>query len=329
MKLSCCLLSCLLLLPLPAAARCKGSDLIDALSDGQRAALEQAAEATPYAEGLLWRATRGDTRITLFGTYHFEHAQTQTHLAALEPMIKAADLVYLEMSKADEKRLGRQMASDPSLMFITEGPTLPDLLGDEDWQTLSDELSRRGFPSFLAAKFKPIWASMMLGIGPCEARSGALEAAGIDSLIGEHATQLGHETRSLEDAATVLTLLDGFPLEDQLDAIRLFLHWNVDPDDVAYTLRERYLAQQIALIWEYSRLISLEGGGPEAEASFALSEQVLLTDRNLAWADLLASDAVQGDVLVAAGAAHLPGDFGVLNLLAQRGFVISRLPFQQ
>ncbi len=328
MKLIHCLLPCLLLLPGIAAARCDGTDLIDAMSAPDRTALESAANGTPFPEGLLWQAERGDTRLTLFGTYHFEHARTQAHLAALAPLIAAADRVYLEMSKADETRLERQLASDPSMMFITEGPTLPDLLGEEDWQALVDELSRRGFPSLLIAKFKPIWASMMLGIGPCEARSGGMQAPGIDTLIGDHATQLGHETRSLEDAATILTLLDGFPQAEQLDAIRLFLNWDGDPDDVAYTLRERYLAQETALIWEYSRLISLEGGGPEAAASFDRFEQVLLTDRNIAWAELLASDAVRGNVLIAAGAAHLPGESGVLNLLAQRGFAITRLPFQ-
>nr|WP_309501354.1 TraB/GumN family protein [uncultured Roseovarius sp.] len=328
MKLFKFLLPCLLLLPGVAAARCNGTDLIDAMTAPERAALQNAAADIPFPEGLLWQAERGDTRITLFGTYHFEHAQTQAHLAALEPLIEAADAVYLEMSKADEKRLQRQLATDPSMMFITEGPTLPDLLGEEDWAALADELSKRGFPSFMAAKFKPIWASMMLGIGPCEARSGAMEAPGIDTLIGDHATQAGHETRSLEDAGTTLTLLDDFPQEEQLEAIRLFLDWDSDPDDVAYTLRQRYLAQETALIWEYSRLISLQGGGPEAAASFEQFEQVLLIDRNIAWADLLASDAVRGNVLVAAGAAHLPGTSGVLNLLAQRGFAITRLPFQ-
>ena len=231
------------------------------------------------------------------------------------------------MSPDDQKKMERQLASDPSIMFITAGPTLPDLLGDEDWNALSSELSDRGMPSFLVAKFKPIWASMMLGIGPCEAKSGAMENAGIDELIGLHATANGQPVGSLEDAVTILTLLDDLPQEEQLDQIRLFLDWDGDPDDVAYTLRQRYLAGQTALIWEYSRKISLDGGGPEAAASLEKFEALLLKNRNIAWVDLMADDAMSGDIFVAAGAAHFPGEYGVLNLLAQRGFAITRLPF--
>ncbi|HAR53445.1 MAG TPA: TraB/GumN family protein, partial [Roseovarius nubinhibens] len=34
-----------------------------------------------------------------------------------------------------------------------------------------------------------------------------------------------------------------------------------------------------------------------------------------------------GDIFVAVGAAHLPGDRGVLNLLESKGFRITPLPF--
>ncbi|WP_245964168.1 TraB/GumN family protein [Roseovarius spongiae] len=320
-------LACLLFLPGIAAARCGGTDMIAALPASEREALERAAQAAPYPEGLLWRAERGSTRLTIFGTYHFEHDRTRAHLDALATHIKAADAVYLEMSTADQERLERQMAEDPSIMFITEGPTLPDLLGEEDWRTLRDELGERGFPSFMAAKFKPIWASMMLGIGPCEAQAGALMGAGIDEMIGQTAAAAGVPTRSLEDATAVLSLLDDMPREEQLDAIRLFLAWPGDADDAAYTLRQRYLAQQTALIWEFSRKISTEESGPQAEANFERFETLLLRDRNAEWADLLTGDDVTGDVFIAAGAGHLPGEHGLLHMLETRGFKIERIPF--
>lgn len=322
------LISLLILLPGAATAqRCIGTDMIAAMDAAERESLERAAEAQPYPEGLLWHAVRGQTRITLFGTYHFQHPMTDSHLEQLKPHIDAADRVFLEVSNADQKALEERLASDPSIMFITSGPTLPDLLGEEDWQKLSDELARRGFPSFMVAKFKPIWASMMLGIGPCEAQAGAMQSAGIDKRIGDYAAKAGAPSESLEDAVTILTLLDDLPQEEQLEAIRLFLGWEGDPDDMAYTLRQRYLAQEIALVWEFSRKVSLDGGGPDAAESFAWFEDKLLTSRNRDWAELLTSDAVSGNIFVGAGAAHLPGDEGVLNLLKQEGFVITRLPF--
>ena len=119
---------------------------------------------------------------------------------------------------------------------------------------------------------------MMLGIGPCEARNGAMTGAGIDKLIGEAAASQGTPTRSLEDFRAILGMLDSFPMDEQLDMIRLFFAWTGNPDDMAFTLRQRYLEPGERLF-------------------------------------------------VAVGAAHLPGEAGVLRLLERRGFEIERLPF--
>lgn len=308
-------------------AMCEGTDLIATMPATERDALQESAEATPYPKGLLWQATRGDTQIVFFGTYHFPHAQTAAHLSALKPRIEAADRIYLEVSNDDQAKLQSEMSRDPSIMFITTGPTLPDLLGEKDWATYKAAMAERAIPGFMAAKFKPVWAAMMLGIGPCEVRSGAMEAHGIDMQIGEHAAAIGNPSRSLEDYRTLLTMLDSFPQEDQLDMIRLFFAWSGSADDMAYTLRQRYLAQDIGIIWEYSRHVSLKFGGPNAEQDFALMEQQLLIDRNKGWVELLLNEATDKQVFVAVGAAHLPGDDGVLNLLTQEGFDITALDF--
>lgn len=312
--------------PIGALARCAGTDLIAAMPTAERAALMDEAAQMPYAQGLLWHATRDDTQITLFGTYHFPHPQTADHLARLSPLIELADAVYLEVSNDDQARMEQAVADDPSLMFITEGQTLPDLLGEDDWRRFAAAMRARSIPAFFAAKFKPVWAAMMLGIGPCEARNGAMQGDGIDKLIGEHATRIETPTRSLEDFRTVLGMLDSFPIEDQLHMIRLFFAWPGDPDDMAYTLRQRYLSQEVALIWSYSRAVSLTYGGDSAEQDFDQFEHLLLTDRNTAWLDVLLS-APEDHLFVAVGAAHLPGKTGVLHLLETEGFDIKPLPF--
>ena len=316
-----------LVFPLAATARCDGTDMIQALPAADRAALADRAAATAYPTGLLWHARKGETDITLFGTYHFEHARTNQHLTALKPLIDRADAIYLEVSNEDQAQLQREMARDPSIMFITKGETLPDLLGEEDWARLSTEMQARAIPGFMAAKFKPFWAAMMLGIGPCEARSALTQKNGIDKQIGDYASEIGNDSRSLEDFRTLLTLFDSFPQQDQLDMIRLMFAAAGDADNMAYTLRQRYLAQEIALIWEFSRLISLEFGGPGAEADFDLFEKQLLIGRNHGWLDVLMRETPGKSVFLAVGAAHLPGEHGLLNLLEGQGFAIKRLPF--
>ena len=316
-----------LLLPVTAFARCEGTDLIDQLPANDRAHLQKAAAATPYPQGLLWQAKRDKTVITLFGTYHFAHDRTDEHLKALKPLIGKADAVYLEVSNADQKTMEKEILTNPSMMFITEGPSLIDLLGEDDWQRLSAEMAKRDIPSFLAAKFKPMWASLMLGIGPCETRENQAGAKGIDHKIGEYAASRGKASRSLEDFRTLLTLFDELSIEDQLDMIRLFLAWDGDADDLAYTLRQRYIAQEIALLWEYSRFISEHMSGDGGAEDFKLLEERLLDGRNQGWMDVLLNNTRDDEIFVAVGAAHLPGKSGLLYLLEQEGFSIERLSF--
>ena len=325
------ILAVLLLFALPnaAVARCGGIDLIAEMPEVERAALIERAGDEAFAEGLLWKAVRGETEIIFFGTYHFPHEDTQAHLEAVTPYIEAADQVYLEVSNADSAKMERAMAENPSLMFITKGPTLPDLLGDKDWALFADEMRARGIPPFFAAKFKPTWAAMMLGIGPCEARSGALEVKGIDMLVGDYAAEIGTPSRSLEDYRDLITMLDSFPMQDQLDMIRMFFAWSGSPDDMAYTLRQRYLAQEVALIWAFSRKMTLDLGGDDAMDDFQLFEQKMLTDRNTSWVERLLRDAAGQKVFAAVGAAHLPGEVGVLRLLQEEGFEVTRLELFQ
>lgn len=313
--------------PLAAQDICGGSDLIEALDDDTRDQLLHEASQGPYPEGLLWQARRGDTLIEIFGTYHFKHPQTDAHLTRLKPLIEAADKVYLEISNDDQMAMQRAMAKDPSLMFITEGPTLPDLLGEEDWKAYAAAMRERMIPGFMAAKFKPLWAGMMLGIGPCEAQSGALEAKGIDTLVGQYAAEVGKPSRSLEDFDALLTLLDSFPMDDQIEMIRMSLAWPGDTDDLSYTIRERYLAEQVALTLVFSRYISVEYGGEAGAEGFALVEDLLLEKRNRDWLNRLRAQVDPGDrVMIAVGAGHLPGEVGLLKLLEDDGYTLTRIP---
>jgi uncharacterized protein YbaP (TraB family) len=312
----------------PLWAMCAGTDLIARLDASDLGVLETRAQNTAYGKGIFWRATKGSSKITLFGTYHFHHAQTEAHLELLKPYMDSADAIFLEVSTGDQKQLQREIVADPSLMFIVEGETLPDLLGPTDWKKLVEEMRARAIPGFMVAKFKPFWAAMMLGVGPCETRNGLTAGKGIDEQIGHYAASIGNDSRSLEDYRTVLTLFDKFSLEDQLDMIRLFFAWADQADDISYTLLMHYLDQEIALIWEYSRLISLQYGGDNAMDDFELFERQLLINRNAGWMDVILKAAPDKTLFLAAGAGHLPGETGLLRLLEKQGYAITRLPLE-
>lgn len=318
----------LLLLAEPAKAfDCGGTNLFAQLPEDRRAAITARAEATPHPEGLLWKASRGDAMITIFGTYHIAHSMTLDHFEALEPIALAADLALFEMDAADKRRFESRMASDPSLVFIAQGPTIPELLPEEDWQDLRAMMAERGMPGFLAAKAKPIFLSTMLSLSPCQIRAQTQGARGIDAVLAEFLAKSNKPTASIEDPVTTMQVLDAFSREEQVAMLQLSIHLPLDPDDVQTTMLALYQTGQIGKLWEFGRDVSLEYGGPTAADDFAKFESALLTKRNEAWIDVLEAHAPGKTLFVAVGAGHLPGETGVLRLLEARGWQVERLDF--
>lgn len=323
------LLTALLALPVTAKAdACAGQNLFETMPTRELSKLQAAATQVPNGQGLLWRATNGNRDITLFGSYHLPHDFTQQHLEALLPMARAAEVNYFEMNTADTKTFEREMASKPGFMFIAEGKTLPELLSPEDWTTLTNKMRERGFPPFMVAKMKPIFVTMMLGMTPCKLKLMQTGAQGIDRSLALALDDEGLPTRSIEHFSTAAKIFDIYPLDEQVEMLRLSLVESINSDDMAETLFQSYIAQDVGLFWEYTRHMSLLHGGDTAEEDFAKFEDLLLTKRNLAWIEVL-EETPEQSLFVTVGAAHLPGKLGVLNLLAERGYSLTRLPFPQ
>lgn len=318
-----------LLFPATGQAQCSGQNLIDALPIADQSALRAEANAVPYPSGNFWRATRGTQTVHIVGTYHFEDPRHDTALAALTPLVAQSTVLLVEAGPAEESALAERMAREPGLMTITDGPTLPELLPEADWQALSAAMSARGIPGFMAAKFQPWFLSMMLGIPPCD-MARAATGRGLDKLLIDEATARGVPIRALEPYDTLFGLFQGLTREDQLAMIRSALAMEPQAADMSVTLADTYFDQESWLIWEFMRLqLRSAPGADTAQAmrDMDLMETALMVNRNRAWVPVITAAAAKGPVVVAFGALHLSGEDGVLALLAAEGFALDRLSF--
>ena len=321
------LISSLWLAGTPLSAQCTGENLIAALPAAEQLALRQTAEAAPFATGNFWRATKGAQQITVVGTYHLTDSRHDAALSALTPMLDSASTLLVEAGPAEEAAIKSHVAKHPEVMIDTTGPTLPERLSKPDWARLSDALRARGIPPFMAAKFRPWYLSMLLGIPPCGMAEMA-DAKGLDALLIEAAEKSGKPVQALEPFDTVFTLFDAMTPEDQLAMVTSALAMEDHSADFAITLADAYFAEEGRLIWEFMRYESLRlpDYTPErVEAEFATMETAMMTNRNRAWIPVITKAADAGPVLVAFGALHLSGEAGVLNLLAQDDWQIERL----
>lgn len=289
--------------------------------------LRAEAAKEPFAVGNFWLATKGAEEITLVGTYHFDDPRHASALTTLAPALAKAKILLVEAGPKEQESLKARMADDPSLIVNTDGPTLPEVLSPPDWQRLRDAASARGVPSFMVAKFRPWYVSVLLAMPPCSMDLAAMPE-GLDTQLIEAAAARALPVEALEPYDTLFSIFGGMTQAEQIDMITSALALEDKSADMTITLADAYFAEEGRLIWEFSKLQSLQlpGFTPErVEHEFAVMEKLMMNDRNQSWIPVIKAASAKGPVVAAFGALHLSGNQGVLKLLQDDGYTITRL----
>ncbi|WP_299925396.1 TraB/GumN family protein [uncultured Pelagimonas sp.] len=315
----------------PAVAACSGQDLRPGLSDAQRQELAQTIESTPYAKGNFWTATKGDETVYLVGTLHINDPRMQGPVARLTPIVESAGVLLLEANDVAEAELEKQIATDTSLILL-QGKSLIDLMSEKEWQKLAQRAKDHNIPPFMAAKMQPWFLSMTLAIPPCMQQEVMEGTGGLDAQLNDIANAAGVPTQSLEDVQTLFKIFSKDPIQEQIDMMMVGLMAPNDAEDAMATMFNSYFEESVAEGWHINRILTPELAGMNAELAdevFADLNKDLLETRNTAWIPVILDAAAQHDapIVAAFGAAHLMGDAGVLNLLAQEGFTLERQEF--
>lgn len=307
----------------PAAAQCTGPNMIDAMTPSQLERLETAIAATPYPEGNIWRAERSGHAVHVVGTIHIPDPRLDAILAEAGPLLETSDLLILEVTTEQQLELQAKMTANPELGYITEGPTLIDLLGDETWAIAAAELQARGIPPFLAAKFKPWLLAMTLAIPACATDALVAGGQGLDARLEALAEAAGIPIATLDDIDGLLASLSSGSLDEQVELLRASLTMLGDQDGLIATTLDSYFAGRHREIWEFSRILTNDmARGSDA---FDELETTLLDDRNRGWAAALPELLDGRNAVIAVGAAHLSGDTGILSTLERLGYTLTRL----
>ena len=324
-------LACVLALvaALPAAARCEGRNQIDALPAATRAELTAAVDAVPFPRGNFWRATRGDEVLHLIGTYHLDDPRHDTIMARIAPLIERASTVLVEAGPQEEQALQAALSRDPSLMFVMDGPTLPELLPPATWNSLKNALRARAIPPFLGAKMQPAYLSMVLGIPPCASEMLLGGENGLDQRIMAAANAGAVPLLALEPYDTVFKIFTRMTDTQQREMLEMSLAMEGQSEDVFATMQDSYFAEDSRMIWEFSRWQTLQMPGMDparVQTDFAMMEEALMASRNRSWIPVIEQALRNGPAVAAFGALHLSGPDGVLALLERAGFTLERLP---
>jgi len=302
---------------LPAAALCSGESYLSQLDRSTQAEIAASVDATPYSDGLLWTLTRGADTLTVVGTMHVYDERLDAIRDKVAPVLKSADLLMVEATADEEAEMQQALIANP------------DLLGAKDWAKVQKAAEERGLPSFLVSKFQPWYLSLSLGVPACAMGELAAGKRGLDHMLSAVAEDTRVPMQALEGWEVLIEVLTDGDMDDQIDMLKLGLLSSDAQSALFIAMLDAYFSEQIAIVWEVSEVAARELSGLSAEDAAAQmdeTQELLLDKRNRNWVPVIeAATARNDDIVIAVGAAHLPGTAGLLALLEAEGWTLTRI----
>lgn len=277
--------------------------------NAQKSTNKSTAKSEPLANSLLWKISgHGLAHPSyLFGTMHILCSDDAQLSDSLEYVIRTTDKVYFEID------MDNMMEMMGALRYIrmNGNQKLADLLSEVDYKKVKDYFTKNPamIPFSMMEKFKPYFIASMLS----EQKMDCPQKDGMEQVIMTYAKKHSKEIKGLETAAYQASIFDSIPYKTQADELVKM----IDSIDVKSSddndLEDVYRSQDLTKIQE---MVMKEDDINE-------SLDLLLYNRNKNWAVKI-NDIIQSTpCLFAVGAAHLPGDLGVINLLKKQGYTLT------
>jgi uncharacterized protein len=274
------------------------------------------AEALPFGQGLLWRIERdGGPASYVLGTIH----STDPRLRNLPPQVRAAldassDVAFeFILTPAEQQTMAQAMR-------LPEGQRLEEHLGPDLFQRTVLALSKLGVEAEALQGLKPWALSVYLILPPLELVRRSQGEPAFDFWLQAEATRLGKRLHSLETIEEQIEIFDGMSQDEQVAMVSDMVADYARIEAQFNRKFRAYLKGDIAVIMETDSDVSTVEDAAAAERFKAR----LIDDRNRLMARRMQPLLQRGGVFVAIGAAHLPGEGGVLDLLQDQGYRVTR-----
>jgi len=268
----------------------------------------------PPKEGLLWKIEKdGRPASYLFGTIHSEDKRVLDLPEPVKQSFEQSTRLVLEMKLDDI-----DMLAVMEKLFLADGKNLAVMLGKEDFQRLFTALSEHGVLVNMAMRLKP-WVAMMILSFPKREGGDYL-----DLYLEKQAKEKGIPVYGLETLDEQLDVFEKFSLEEQLIMLRNTLDETEQMPEYLDKVHKLYLARDLAGIQTLSEAL-LESENPQEEQLMQRLWKRLLDDRNHVMSKRMQQHLEAGNAFVAVGALHLADTQGLVILLQQQGYTVSKL----
>jgi uncharacterized protein YbaP (TraB family) len=255
---------------------------------------------------LLWQVTKAGMKDTtyLFGTMHTRDARAFQFGPEVSRAFISADIVAGELDMEETKKLDVAVMN---AMFLPKGTTLDRYYNKRDYKEVVGTLKERLGPvAPLCTKIRPFYTIALLN----EAELGSDSTVVLDAWFQQKAQESGKRVVGLETVTEQVEAVERIPIKEQA---RMLLQVVREEGDAGTNAAlEAYVARDLDAL-----LVEVERGELPAAA-----DKALLQDRNLRMVERLEKHMRGHGVFVAVGAAHLPGEYGLIDRLRRLGYTV-------
>jgi len=244
----------------------------------------------------------------LFGTMHILCADDAKLSDGLKKAISDCEELYFEIDLSDMKG----MLNSLQYLRMNDETKLSDLLSAADYAKVKSYFSKHVsmLPFGMLERFKPLLISSMIEEQGMRCQS----TDGMEMEIMKDANAENKKINGLETVEFQAQLFDSIPYQKQAKDLVNYIDSIDQYTKSMDTLMQVYKTQDLNKINELSRT-----GDPTVTDYIDL----LLNDRNKSWVNKMKTILPGKSILFAVGAAHLPGEKGVIELLRENGYSVT------
>lgn len=276
---------------------------------------------------LLWKISGADLAKPSYvvGTYHLAPVSFADSIPGLAAALAEVDQVYGELDMSEMADPQKVMLLQQAMM-LPEGKSLTGLLTEEELTGLNGLMTDligvdftnpavamqmdRLTPAALAQQFSLImYMQKHPGFDPSNL---------FDGYFQKKALEEGKPVGGLETVEFQVKVLFGStPLERQVEQLMCMVNDRAQEEQSMELVLDGFFSQDLAKIEK--ALAEKRNNGCDSTPE---EEETLIYGRNADWAKRLPAIMKEKSTFLAVGAAHLPGDRGLLQLLRAAGYTV-------
>lgn len=309
--------------------------LISFVGCGKKEVEKEKEPETPVVDpntndALLWEVKSDTATIYLAGSIHVADEDTYPLQQKLLDAFNSSDAIAVEVDVVAMQKDMELMNEMSNMMIYSDGTNLKDHVSEETIALFNQYVEEHGISGLTSEQiellyiYKP-WVLQSLISSDLTVEAGFDGNLGIDMYFINQANEKGMEIIEVESAMFQYTMLDNYSSELQ----ELLLRGAIEGD------REESIQElkDMLDIWERGDIAGLEELLASETEDLTEDElklydeynKAMIVNRNIAMTDKV-EELLKGDkdVFYMVGSAHMVGEEGIVKLLQERGYTVTK-----